>query len=73
MGYCVSGGRKGTDIPGLDEGEVDMELRRESFVLAARYDFDPDSRIEIPYTDLPRLHQLIEFALRHRHEVGVRG
>ena len=55
MGYCISEG----DFPttGLAAGEVDAEARRESFVLVD----DDDGRIELLYTDIPRLKQLIAF------------
>ncbi len=58
MGYCVSEG----DFPdGLAKGEVDMEIRRESFVLAGEPEEDYENRVELLLTDVPRLKQLIAY------------
>jgi hypothetical protein len=52
MGYCVSE----ADIIDLPAGEVNLEERRESFVLATERE-----SLELEYQDIPRLLRLIEW------------
>lgn len=65
MGYCVSEG----DFPGgLAKGEVDMEVRRESFYLIGGPEEEYENRaviVELLFTDVPRLKQLIEYLEEH--------
>lgn len=61
MGYCISE----ADFPdGLPDGEIEAEMRRESFRLYGDDFGHGTEEMEIEYTDLPRLMVLLEFIKR---------
>lgn len=55
------------DIPDLIDGTVRMELRSESVVFKA----EDDDWIEIPYPELGRLSQLVEYAIDKGLDEGM--
>ena len=64
MGYCISEGD--FSKTGLAAGEVDAEARRESFVLNTEDHAAKNwGGLELLYTDIPRLKQLIAFLEAH--------
>ena len=58
MGYCISDGDFNEPLP---EGECEGEMRRESFVLVSEDFGHGYERMELRYTEIPRLKLLIEF------------
>jgi HSP20 family molecular chaperone IbpA len=62
MGYIVSE----ADLPGLEPGEVQLELRRKSLILYAE-----DESLEFEYKELHRVQTLLEFAFADALRTGA--